>query len=101
MRSMMHAAVLIVSCCAVAAAQEAAPDPHGWHGSSGRLGTVAFANSCDKRVAADFNHAVALLHSFEYDEARDAFAAVAKQDPHCAMAQWGIAMTHTHGLWGE
>jgi tetratricopeptide (TPR) repeat protein len=42
-----------------------------------------------------------LLHSFEYDEARDAFLAVSKKDPSCPMAYWGAAMTYFHGLWGE
>jgi tetratricopeptide (TPR) repeat protein len=64
-------------------------------------GTVDFKTSCAPAVAAEFNHAVALLHSFEYDEARDVFTAVAKKDPKCAMAKWGEAMTYFHGLWGE
>lgn len=68
---------------------------------SAGLGSVQFTTSCSSAVAADFNHAVALLHSFEYDEARDAFAGVLKKDPQCAMAKWGEAMTHFHGLWGE
>jgi hypothetical protein len=64
-------------------------------------GTVDFKTSCAPAVAAEFNHAVALLHSFEYDEARDVLAAVGKKDPKCAMAKWGEAMTYFHGLWGE
>jgi hypothetical protein len=52
-------------------------------------------------LTGDFNHAVALLYSFEYDEARDEFAAISKKDPTCAMAKWGEAMTYFHGLWGE
>ncbi len=42
---------------------------------------------------------MALLHSFFYEEARRVFAAVAAQDPKCAMAQWGIAMTWWHPIW--
>jgi tetratricopeptide (TPR) repeat protein len=49
----------------------------------------------------DFNRAVALLHSFQYEEARRAFEAVATKDPSCAMAEWGVAMSHYHGLWGN
>jgi tetratricopeptide (TPR) repeat protein len=52
-------------------------------------------------VADSFNHAVALLHSFEYDQAEQAFADIARQDPGCAMARWGEAMAYFHGLWGE
>jgi len=42
---------------------------------------------------------VALLHSFQYEQARQAFNEVAALDPSCAMAQWGVAMSHYHGLW--
>ena len=47
-------------------------------------------------VADTFNRAVALLHSFEYPEARAVFESVAQQDPACGMAHWGVAMTHYH-----
>lgn len=32
----------------------------------GRLGKVSFATSCDPRVQAEFERAVAMLHSFWY-----------------------------------
>jgi hypothetical protein len=41
---------------------------------------------------------VALLHSFFYEEARRIFSGVAENDPKCAMAQWGIAMTWWHPI---
>ena len=63
------------------------------------VGSVHFATSCAKAVQADFQRAVALLHSFQYEQARAAFQAIVKQDSTCAMAQWGIAMSHYHGLW--
>lgn len=63
------------------------------------LGSVHFATSCAKDIEPGFNHAVALLHSFQYEQAREAFVEVSIQDPKCAMAQWGIAMSHFHGLW--
>ena len=66
-----------------------------------QLGTVHFQTSCSPSVGADFNHAVALLHSFEYDEARDAFSVILTKDVSCAVAQWGVAMSYFHGLWGE
>jgi tetratricopeptide (TPR) repeat protein len=65
------------------------------------LGSVDFKNSCGPAVAAEFNRAVALLHSFEYDQSRDVFAEVGKNHPKCAIAKWGEAMTYFHGLWGE
>lgn len=62
-------------------------------------GDVHFATSCDPRVRARFDEAVALLHHMTYRQARDAFREVATRDPHCAMAHWGIAMTLFTPLW--
>jgi len=62
-------------------------------------GTVDFRVSCKPEVQAEFNRAVALLHSFFYEEARNIFTRVAAQDPACAMAQWGIAQTWWHPIW--
>ncbi len=63
------------------------------------IGSIHFPTSCEKTTEAPFNHAVALLHSFQYEDSRHAFEAVSAQDPACAMAYWGIAMSHYHGLW--
>src|SRR6266550_2518173 len=63
------------------------------------VGSVHFATSCEKPVQPGFQRAVALLHSFQYEQARAAFQEISKQDPTCAMAHWGIAMSHYHGLW--
>jgi len=65
------------------------------------IGSVHFATSCIASVESDFNHAVALLHSFQYEAARAGFIAVSVKDPQCAMAHWGVAMSHYHGLWGN
>jgi tetratricopeptide (TPR) repeat protein len=65
------------------------------------VGSVHFMTSCAKAVESDFNHAVALLHSFQYEAARAAFMDVASRDPQCAMAHWGVAMSHYHGLWSN
>jgi hypothetical protein len=69
------------------------------HSVPERLGTVSFPISCRPAVQQQFNRAVALLHSFAYEAAEGAFREVATQDPRCAMAHWGIAMTHFHQLW--
>jgi hypothetical protein len=63
------------------------------------VGSVQFETSCSHDTGASFNRAVALLHSFQYEQARQAFSQIAKEHPECAMAQWGIAMSHYHGLW--
>src|SRR5438128_5100459 len=64
-----------------------------------KLGVVKFPTSCSASVQKDFERAVALLHSFAYSAAEKAFRDVAKADPKCAMAHWGIAMTYFHPLW--
>lgn len=63
------------------------------------FGAVAFNSSCDEKYRKDFDLAIALLHSFEYDEAEKAFAKVIAQDPACAMAYWGVAMSNYHEVW--
>src|SRR5215467_4721972 len=40
-----------------------------------------------------------MLHSFWYEKANEEFAAIAKKDPACGMAYWGIAMTLYHPIW--
>src|ERR1700674_4692118 len=63
------------------------------------VGSVHFSTSCRSEVGGSFNRAVALLHAFQYEQARQAFAEIASCDPQCAMAEWGIAMSHYHGMW--
>ncbi len=66
-----------------------------------QLGTVQFPVSCSASVQKPFARGVALLHSFWYEEAEKEFLDIAKDDPHCAMAHWGIAMSIWHQLWNE
>ncbi|MBL0408309.1 hypothetical protein JKG68_30995 [Microvirga aerilata] len=61
-------------------------------GLTGKIGEARFEVTCTPEAQATFNHAVALLHSFWFTPARKAFEDVAKQDPSCAMAHWGVAM---------
>jgi tetratricopeptide (TPR) repeat protein len=64
-----------------------------------QFGLVEFETSCPGRVKKDFNLAIAMLHSFEYDEAEKIFSKVIDQEPGCAMAYWGVAMCNNHALW--
>lgn len=57
------------------------------------LGTVTFASSCAAEVADELNRAVAMLHSFWFTVAEEAFRQLTEADPTCAMAHWGLAMT--------
>jgi len=66
-----------------------------------QLGTVYFPISCVASVQKPFARGVALLHSFWYEEAEKEFVDIAKDDPNCAMAHWGIAMSIWHQLWNE
>src|SRR6478736_152080 len=75
-----------------------AQDAHD-HSAPEKLGSVSFAISCVPGVQNPFNRGIALLHSFAYSAARQAFQDVAERDPRCAMAHWGIAMTYFHQLW--
>ena len=66
----------------------------------GKFGSVHFAISGSPAVQADFNRAVALLHSFQYEDAEKAFGALAQANPGMGMASWGIAMCNYHPIWG-
>ena len=60
---------------------------------------VKFRNSCAPDVQQKFSQAVTLLHSFEYPESTRLFAEISSDDPECAMARWGSAMSIWHPLW--
>jgi tetratricopeptide (TPR) repeat protein len=66
-----------------------------------QFGAVSFDVNCSEKVKNDFNLAVALLHSFEYDEAEKVFAKIIDEEPACAMAYWGVAMCNYHPLWAQ
>jgi len=38
------------------------------------------------------------MHSFWHDEAEREFRKISAADPDCAMAWWGVAMTHAHQI---
>lgn len=63
------------------------------------FGNVSFSASIPASLRNDFNIGIALLHSFEYDEAEKMFAKVIDGAPECAMAYWGVAMSNFHPLW--
>src|SRR5438128_2474098 len=94
-RSAVFLAVLIAGFTVLDAETSVAPEP----GDLRAAGTVDFKVSCAPDARSEFIRGVALLHSFFYEEARRIFASVAEQDPNCAMAQWGIAMTWWHPIW--
>ncbi|HEY1470770.1 MAG TPA: hypothetical protein VGF61_17145 [Candidatus Acidoferrum sp.] len=58
-----------------------------------------FSTNCSPEAQSGIEKGVALLHSFQYKEARQAFEEVEKRDAKCAMAHWGKAMSLDHQLW--
>lgn len=89
--------IFFLSCSSsLALAQDKPSSPAG---DPQQLGSVQFESSCSPEVHDAFGRATALLHSFWYDEAARQFRAVAEQDPTCAMAWWGVAMSHWQPLW--
>ena len=83
------------------AASASAQEMHHHMPGDGDVGTVQFTTSCSPHMADQFNHAVALLHSFQYEATREEFSQIFMHDPGCAMAEWGVAMSHYHGLWNN
>jgi hypothetical protein len=88
-----------ISLCLLALLPVASAQEMHDHPAPEKLGRVSFPISCASAVQEQFNKGVALLHSFAYTAAEHTFQEVADQDPNCAMAHWGIAMTHFHQLW--
>jgi tetratricopeptide (TPR) repeat protein len=66
------------------------------------VGVVDFKVSTAKSESqACFNRAVAMLHNFWFEEAREQFESCAKEEPGLQMAWWGVAMTYNHSLWNR
>lgn len=98
--SLVAFAALLAACAPGDERGEGPPAPgDGAQDSADRVGEVSFPVSCSEEVQSDFDRAVALLHSFEFEESRGVFASIASGDPDCAMAHWGVAMTYYHPLW--
>jgi len=88
---MFYARILLVSfvvlACGTGFGQE-----HD-HGSNEKLGSVRFVTSCNPAAQAEFDRAVALLHSFQFSRAIDGFRTAQKSDSTCGIAYWGIALS--------
>ena len=86
-RALLVAAVLAVVLWTPARSQE--------------LGTIEFPTSGSAAAQPPFIKGVLLMHSFEYDDAKEAFLEAQKADPGFAMAYWGEAMTYNHAVWQQ
>ena len=75
----------------LAAPAAALAQEHAHHGTE-KLGRVVFPVSCNPAAQQRFERAMAVLHSFWWEEGGKAFRSVLEADPSCAMAWWGLAM---------
>jgi len=92
--------LLVASAVAEVRAQDTRrPAGHGHDGKAPTLGTVVFPNSGNAAAQAPFLRGVALLHSFGYEQAAEAFREAQRADPGFALAYWGEALTFSHVLW--
>ncbi|MGE5090800.1 MAG: hypothetical protein ACM3OH_01390 [Bacillota bacterium] len=82
-------------------AQAAATQESHHHAPTARaLGSVSFVNSGAPAAQVPFLRGIALLHSFEYDDAAAAFREAQRADTGFALAYWGEALTNSKLLWG-
>ena len=58
------------------------------------LGRVHFQTSCTPQAQEKFDRGLAMVHSFVYPDSVAAFSEAAAADPECAIAYWGIAISH-------
>ncbi len=94
MRHACHA-FLIAFLVVAGTVRPAAQESH--QHEAGRLGTVKFTNSCAADVQPAFARGMALMHSFEFGPAMDAFKTVTDTDPSCGIALWATAISQ----WGN
>jgi tetratricopeptide (TPR) repeat protein len=98
MKFLVIVAVLLTCSCFVVADDEA---HHHEDLNEAQVGTVHFPSSCATAVQKPVERGVAMLHSFWYEEAEKQFQQIEKNDPQCAIAHWGVAMSLWHQLWNR
>jgi tetratricopeptide (TPR) repeat protein len=98
MKYLIILAVLLTCSCFVVADDEV---HHHEDLNEAQVGTVHFPSSCATAVQKPVERGVAMLHSFWYEEAEKQFQQIEKDDPQCAIAHWGVAMSLWHQLWNR
>ena len=94
----MRCRTLVLALLLAMARAGATQEPH--HHAPSALGSVRFANSGAAAAQAPFLRGIALLHSFEYDDAAAAFREAERADSGFALAYWAEALTYSKLLWG-
>ncbi len=96
----MRCGALVALVLAAGAVSGGAQEAHRHAEPARSLGRVSFPNSGSAAAQAPFLRGVALLHSFEYEDAAEAFRAAQRLDPRFALAYWAEALTYSKLLWG-
>src|SRR5262245_46274871 len=91
--AMVRSSLMISLAATVAAGLSCASPAFAQAESDQRLGTVHFMTSCNETAQRRFDRGMRYQHSFWYRQAREIFEDVAKADPDCGMAFWGVALT--------
>ena len=84
---------ILAFCVLILAAGSGTAQDHQHATGGEKLGTVRFATSCNGVAQKEFDRAVALLHSFQFNQAIDGFSAALRDDHSCAIAYWGISLS--------
>ena len=95
---------LLLALLGVPALIQAQDDDHAAHekhsDKARSLGHVSFPNSGNAAAQKPFLEGVALIHSFEYEDAVEAFHRAENADSGFALPYWMEALTNTQLIWG-
>jgi tetratricopeptide (TPR) repeat protein len=98
-RSFFAAAIIVAVLCGSLPVHIAADSSRSAHHPGNQAGNVNFPTDCSPSVQSTMERGLALLHSFQYQGAEEAFMGAAKGDPVCVLAYWGKAMALYEPLW--
>lgn len=87
-----HQLTAVVAALHLGVGTALAADPQAATSGSEQFGQVNFAVSCLGEAQSKFHRAMALYHSFDWKRGKAAFEEIARLDPRCGMAHWGLAM---------
>ena len=93
------ARIALCLCVSLAVLGLSSPDPPSLRAQGPGLGRISFPTSGSPAAQPHFIRGVLLLHSFEYDDAIEAFREAEHIDPGFTMAYWGEAMCYNQPLW--
>ncbi len=72
-----------------------------WCGLAGGQAAAQSLTAKSSAGEAALRAGMAALHSFEYEDANEAFLRAQRADPGLVLAYWGEAMTYHQTLWGK